>query len=463
MVLVATATSSLRTGRPSGPAPRLSVEPLEPLVPLGGSALLNCSLGCPVGTVQWRGLDTNLGSVISSGGHSVLRVTDAAVATEGTRICQGTCGRQHFQQVVELRVYSLPQALQLSAEPAVLMPGQPATLHCAAQRVYPPVGLALTWYRGQQLLQRADIEVEETEEGLFDVQDTLVLPAHEVAAGNEIWCQLTLTVRQETFTRVAAVAVRNAGERRGGSTWLQSLPQGQTGMGRRVPSTGSPREQCGGSVLAVTEQPMTTSPELPSTALVTTGSPSTATWTAPTQSTVATTAQAMLPRDPAPETTRAWAAATGIPSAQSTAAQAGSTATLSTAPSCSLRVWSLPPNGTQGQALRIECRAHCGGRDVPVRWLRAPVALSQYGQEAAGVGAALSVERAELQHQGRYECIALGHAVPVGSLQLALSPDPLGTNPDIVVGTTVSLLGLIVSAVTSRCLWRRLKSRYDLS
>ncbi|NXA55668.1 MADCA protein, partial [Nothocercus julius] len=424
MVLVATVTSSLRTGRPSGPAPRLSVEPLEPLVPLGGSALLNCSLGCPVGTVQWRGLDTNLGSVISSGGHSVLRVTDAAVATEGTRICQGTCGRQHFQQVVELRVYSLPQALQLSAEPVVLMPGQPATLHCAAQRVYPPVGLALTWYRGQQLLQQADIEVEETEEGLFDVQDTLVLPAHEAAAGDEIWCQLTLTVRQETFTRVAA---------------------------------------CGGSVLAVTEQPITTSPELPSTAPVTTGSPSMATWAAPTQSTAATTAQAVPPRDPAPETTRAWAATTGIPLAQSTAAQEGSTATLSTAPSCSLRVWSLPPNGTQGQALRIECRANCGGRDVPVRWLRTPVALSQYGQEAAGGGAALSVERAELQHQGRYECIALGHAAPVGSLQLALSPDPLGTNPDVVVGTTVSLLGLIVSAVTSRCLWRRLKSRYNLS
>ncbi|NWI18492.1 MADCA protein, partial [Crypturellus soui] len=425
MVLTASTATSSRTGRPLGPALELSVEPLEPLVLLGGSVQLNCSLGCPTGTVQWRGLDTNLGGVVFSGGHSILRVTDATIAAEGTRICQGTCGGRHFQRAVALRVYSLPQALQLSAEPAVLVPGRPATLHCVAQRVYPPVGLELAWYRGPRLLRQADVDVEETEEGLFDVQDTLLLPAHEVAAGDEIRCQLTLTVQREMFTRAAAH---------------------------------------GGSVLAVTKQPTTTSSRPPSTAPVTTGSPSTATWAAPTQSIAATTAQATSPRESAPVATQARAAATSTPPAQSAAAQEGSTGALGAGPRCSLRVWSLPPNGTQGQALRIECRARCGGRDVPVRWLRTPVALSQYWQEAAGgTGAALSVERAEPQHQGHYECVALGHAAPVGSLELALSPDPLSANPAVVTGTTVSLLGLIVSAVTSRFLWRRLKSQYDLS
>nr|XP_025964134.1 mucosal addressin cell adhesion molecule 1 [Dromaius novaehollandiae] len=91
------------------PANKLTVVPAEPVVPYGGSAQLNCSLACAEGTVQWRGLDTNLGTVVSSAGHSVLRLSNAAVAAEGTKICQGTCGGRHYQHAVDLKVYSQPR------------------------------------------------------------------------------------------------------------------------------------------------------------------------------------------------------------------------------------------------------------------------------------------------------------------------------------------------------------------
>ncbi|XP_068775818.1 mucosal addressin cell adhesion molecule 1 isoform X2 [Struthio camelus] len=455
------------------PANELVVVPPEPVVPYGGSVQLNCSLACPEGTVQWRGLDTNLGSVVSFAGHSVLRVSDAVVAAEGTKICQGTCGGRRYQRTVDLKVYSLPDTLQLAAQPAALAPGQPATLRCAARRVYPLAGLALAWYRGDRLLRQADFDVEETEEELFDIAATLPLAGDDVAAGAEFRCEVTLTVRRETFARVAAVAVSDA----------------------------------------VTEQPAAAAaaPETPPSSAATTGSPSTATSEAAAalpsvrDATTAWTATSWEPGDGA---TSDWAAATENPSTASPAPPdpatgsptarpatsvvpgsgtaspaAGSTAqaqgpaadstghhrgspttgpAAGTAPACSLRIWSLPPSGTRGRALRIECQAQCG-ENVTVRWLSTPVALSQYREEAAGSGSTLSLDHAELQHQGRYQCAVLSRRAPVASLQLAVSADTFSTDPTIAVGTTVSLLGLIVTAVTSRCLWKRLKSQYDLS
>uniref|UniRef100_A0A8C3K761 Ig-like domain-containing protein n=1 Tax=Calidris pygmaea TaxID=425635 RepID=A0A8C3K761_9CHAR len=152
---------------------KLVVTPQQPVVQYGGSAQLNCSLPCAGGTVQWKGLDTNLGSITSFPTHSILHISSAVVAMGGTKICHGTCHGQHYQQAVNLKVYALPDTLQLDTEPHALEPGQPATLHCSAQQVYPLTGLALTWYRGDQALGEADFESVETEEELFDITATL--------------------------------------------------------------------------------------------------------------------------------------------------------------------------------------------------------------------------------------------------------------------------------------------------
>lgn len=86
-------------------------------------------------------------------------------------------------------------------------------------------------------------------------------------------------------------------------------------------------------------------------------------------------------------------------------------------PACSLQIWSLPPTGTRGRALRIECHAQCAG-NATVSWLRTPAALSQYREESAGSSSALRLDRAEPWHQGRYHCVLLGRRAQAVSLEV---------------------------------------------
>lgn len=203
--------------------------------------------------------------------------------------------------------------------------------------------------------------------------------------------------------------------------------------------------------------------------------------------------------------------ARGLAEAEGTAAggtsQGSHAVGMGTAPTCSLRIWSLPPNGTRGRALSIKCHAQCA-HNATVRWLRTPVALSQYREEVAGSGSTLQLDHAEPRHQGHYQCILQGHHSQAVSLQLLVSDGECGSaapalpptripwdgcscagalghytrprvpattrppcafadvfsaDPAIAMGTTMSLLGLIVTGVISRRLWKRFKSQYELS
>uniref|UniRef100_A0A8C8B7H5 Ig-like domain-containing protein n=1 Tax=Otus sunia TaxID=257818 RepID=A0A8C8B7H5_9STRI len=183
-----------------------------PVVRFGGSAQLNCSLACAGGTVQWKGLDTNVESITSFPTHSILHVSNATVATGGTKSCHGTCHGQRYQRTVNLKVYALPDALQLEATPRALEPGQPGSLRCSAGQVYPLPGLVLSWYRGDQALPEADFDATETEEELFNIVSTLPVAGEEVGEGVEFRCEVTLSIGQEKFTRVASVAVSAGGE-----------------------------------------------------------------------------------------------------------------------------------------------------------------------------------------------------------------------------------------------------------
>ncbi|XP_005140266.2 mucosal addressin cell adhesion molecule 1 [Melopsittacus undulatus] len=403
---------------------RLVVTPQEPVVPYGGSVQLNCSLhACAEGTVQWKGLDTNLGSVTSFPTHSILHVSSAVVAMGGTKICQGACHGQYYQRTVKLRVYALPEGLQLEAAPRAPVPGQPLSLRCSAHGVYPHTGLLLTWYRGDQALPAADPDVTETEEELFDIVATLAVDGKEVEEGTEFRCEVVLSVGQETFTRVASVVV-----------------------------------SAGATLVA-------TGPPWPAPAL--TQSPSTAAATAepsiPTHGPTATKEPDAATEHPAPGATAGRehpVTLSPLPGPGTAEMQRLDPAT-GTVPACSLRLWSLPPTGTRGRELRIECRAQCPG-NATVRWLRTPVALSQYRQEAAGSSSTLRLDRAEPRHQGHYQCILLGPRSRAASLHLAVLDDASSTGPAVAAGTTVSLLGLIVAGAGAHRLWKRFHSQYEL-
>ncbi|NXL38494.1 MADCA protein, partial [Glaucidium brasilianum] len=422
-------------------ADRLVLVPPEPVVRFGGSAQLNCSLACAGGTVQWKGLDTNVESITSFPTHSVLHVSNAVVATGGTKSCHGTCHGQRYQRTVNLKVYALPDTLQLEAMPRALEPGQPGSLRCSAGQLYPLAGLVLSWYRGDQALPEAEFDATETEEELFNIESTLRVAGEEVAEGVEFRCEVTLSIGQQNFTRVASVAV-SAGA-------LPPEPSAPTHHPSTslTPTVWEPDTETILELAAAIEPP---SPERPAPQDPLTGSPTTRLATTRFPGTGTTSPGAEAP----------GTAAGGLSGGSAPVAQ-GSEPSVGTVPACSLRVWSLPANGTRGRALRIECRARCAG-NATVRWLRTPVALSQYREEAAGSSSTLRLDRAEPRHQGHYQCVLLGPRSQAASLQLTVSDDPRSTGPAVAAGSTLSLLGLVVTGVVSRRLWKRFRSQYEL-
>ncbi|NXF11554.1 MADCA protein, partial [Smithornis capensis] len=418
---------------PGRPADRLVVTPQKPVVPFGGSTELNCSLACAGGTVQWRGLDTALGTIASFPTHSILHITHATVATEGMKICQGSCHGRQYQQTVELKVYALPDTLQLEASPHALRPGHPASLRCSALRIYPVTGLALTWYRGHQALENTDFDVVDTDDELYDVVSTLAVLETEVAEGVEFKCEVTLRVGEETFIRVASV---------------MASTEGLCLFAAVVTSTGSPS----------TARPTTTTALSPGPS-VSTRDPTTA-----QELDAGTTLELAAATKPCSmEHTVSQDFVTGSPTASAALTMlpgSGTTGTgpsVGTVPACSLQIWSLPHTGTRGRALRIECHAQCSG-NATVRWLQTPVALSQYREEATGSSSALWLDHAEPWHQGHYQCILLGRLTRVVSLELTVVDGSFSSSTAIAAGTAASLLGLILTTVVSRRLWKRFRS-----
>ncbi|NWI71196.1 MADCA protein, partial [Todus mexicanus] len=451
---------------PGRAAARLAVTPREPVVPYGGSVQLNCSLSCSGGTVQWKGLDTNLGSVTSFPTHSVLHVNSATVATAGTKICQGTCQGRHYQRTVDLKVYALPDRLWLEAEPSTLAWGQPGILRCSAQGLYPLTGLALTWYRGDRALDNTDFDATETDEQLFDVVSTLPVTREEVGEDVEFRCEVTLSVGQDIFTRVASMAVSAQGE----STEQSVAAATSTRSSRTAAATTGSLGTAGPATTTAPPPAPRVPTRDPTTALSSTCHPDADTTSKSAAATEPSSTERSAPRDLITGSPTAQPATTALPGSGSTATAAGSInwgsspaekgPEASVGP-CSLQIWALPPNGTRGRALRIECHARCGG-NATVRWLRTPVALSQYREEAAGSSSTLRLDRAEPQHQGHYQCVLLGRRSQEATLQLMVVDDSLGAGPAIATGTTFSLLGLIVAGAVSRRLWKHFRSQYEL-
>ncbi|NXD44455.1 MADCA protein, partial [Copsychus sechellarum] len=418
---------------PGRPADRLVVTPREPVVPFGGSTELNCSLACAGGKVEWKGLDTALGTISSFSTHSILHIRHATVATEGTKICLGSCQGQQYQKTAILKVYAFPDTLRLEAAPHMLRPGYPAKLNCSATHLYPIDGVALTWYRGHQLV-KTGFDYDDDDDELYKIVSILSVDGTEVAEGVEFRCEVTLQVGQKTFTKVASL-VANAEA-------VTELPAAE------VTSMGSPS----------TARPVATT-TLPPGPRVPTGDPT----IAREPNTGTTLDLAAVTNPPSMEPSVPQDLITGSPMARVATSTLPGSGTEETGPSggtipaCSLKIWSLPPTGTQGRALRIECHAQCTG-NATVGWLRTPAALSQYQEESAGSSSALRLDRAQPWHQGHYQCVLLGHRTQMASLEVMVMDDSFSSSPAIAMGTAGSLLGLIVTAAVSRRLWKRFRS-----
>ncbi|NXI30152.1 MADCA protein, partial [Sterrhoptilus dennistouni] len=418
-------------GRPSD---RLVVTPREPLVPFGGSTELNCSLACPGGKAEWSGLDIALGTISSFSTHSILHIRHATVAMEGTKFCQGKCHGEEYQKTVILKVYALPDTLRLEATPHILRPGHPANLKCSAMHLYPVEKTFLTWYWGNQVVKKTDFDFEETDEELYNIVSTLSVEGTEVAEGTEFRCEVTLNVGQETFTRVASLVAS-----------AEAVMEQPTAV---VTSTGSPSTA---RPVATTAHPP--GPSVPAGGPITAQERNTGTTLGLAAATSPLSTDPSVPQDLIVSSPPALVATTPLPDSST----AGTGPSMGTTPACSLHIWSLPPTGTRGRALSIECRAQCAG-NASVRWLRTPAALSQYREESAGSSSALRLDRAQPWHQGHYQCVLLGHRPRAVSLELLVFADPFSSSTVIAMGAAGSLLGLIVTAAVSRRLWKRFTS-----
>lgn len=91
-------------------------------------------------------------------------------------------------------------------------PGQPDSLRCSARNVYPITGVVVTWYWGDQVLENAAFDDTETDKELYDIVSTLPVAGKDVGEGVEFRCEVTLSVGQETFTRVASMTVSPGGK-----------------------------------------------------------------------------------------------------------------------------------------------------------------------------------------------------------------------------------------------------------
>ncbi|XP_078526845.1 mucosal addressin cell adhesion molecule 1 isoform X2 [Lissotriton helveticus] len=191
-------------GQPFRRENQVSLLPKDALVHLGVSVQFNCSTPCPNAIFTWKGLDTKPGHVTSTPQYSLLYIASTAPHNEGSIICKAICGGHEQQRTSLLRLYSLPDTMQLTLHPE-RGSGQPDHLICSIRRVHPLDALTLSWYRGEERLETPEQQnISSEEEEMDDVQSfqlRLDLPGREAMEGEEYRCEAELKLRGGTMRR----------------------------------------------------------------------------------------------------------------------------------------------------------------------------------------------------------------------------------------------------------------------
>ncbi|XP_072260858.1 mucosal addressin cell adhesion molecule 1 isoform X1 [Pyxicephalus adspersus] len=176
----------------------LSITPQNPLVPLGGSIKLNCSINNPFCTPHWTGLDINLGNVHSVPGYSILTIENASVPMEGTKLCVQSCrdGTRNLQKSVFLQVYALPKTLLLSTN---ITNGIPY-LHCFLKQMRPYVDIKVQCYRGSEKLGASEDVTTDEHSNIFNVTWSWRISNKDFMQSQTLFkCEAELSLGEHTF------------------------------------------------------------------------------------------------------------------------------------------------------------------------------------------------------------------------------------------------------------------------
>uniref|UniRef100_A0A6J0TSB1 Mucosal addressin cell adhesion molecule 1 isoform X1 n=1 Tax=Pogona vitticeps TaxID=103695 RepID=A0A6J0TSB1_9SAUR len=468
------------------PTPLLTIHPEEPLVERGGSIRLTCALDCPGGKVQWTGLDTDLGNIMSNHTYSVLTIFNATVNSEGEKTCVGQCHRKPLQKKVALRVFSFPDTLRLESQPEMLKAGQPARLSCSLSHISPPGSLTLSWFQGAEQLDASveEEEMAESREQLFEYRSVLEVPAAPVGAAYK--CQATLDVGRHTFRQEKVANVNTEAAQKGPEATEKTTSAFQRTSHAMTPKPLTPGWWISSFTAATTDhlvlrstQDLTSATSRAAStvasALAGTESSEVETSHSPAESSVTETQTNLLTPE-AEATSNGTPAVTLPPATSHVSASTGRQSTLETVsthnrcPSqvatdrpevhtpkegpCRPVIKPEPSQGGTGKPLRITCHLpECGGR-VQIRWVGTPVALSQYQLEEGKDRSTLMVASAGKEHQGVYRCLVISSQAWMESLRVVVLDDPFPA-PIIAAGTVGSLLGLLVTGYVAHRTWHK--------
>ncbi|XP_017711410.1 PREDICTED: intercellular adhesion molecule 3 [Rhinopithecus bieti] len=130
----------------------LRVEPQNPVFPVGGSLLVNCSTDCP--SSKKIILETSLSKELVDNGTGWAAFQLSDVTGNSRILCSGYCNGSQITGFSDITVYSLPERVELAPLPSWQPVGQNLTLRCQVEGGSPRTSLTVVLLRREEELSR---------------------------------------------------------------------------------------------------------------------------------------------------------------------------------------------------------------------------------------------------------------------------------------------------------------------
>ncbi|KAI5936057.1 intercellular adhesion molecule 3 isoform X1 [Manis javanica] len=130
----------------------LRVEPQDPVVPTGGSLLVNCTTNCP--HAELLTLETSLIKKPVGNGMGWTAFQLSGVTGDSQVLCSGYCNGSQVTGSSSITVYGVPERVELAPLPEWLPVGENFTLRCRVEGGAPRTNLTVVLLRGEEELSR---------------------------------------------------------------------------------------------------------------------------------------------------------------------------------------------------------------------------------------------------------------------------------------------------------------------
>ncbi|XP_036170636.1 intercellular adhesion molecule 3 [Myotis myotis] len=135
-----------------GQAFRLRVEPQNPVVPAGGSLLVNCSTDCP--QPELISLETSLFKEEAGEGLGWKAYWLSNVTSDSEIFCSGICNGSQMSDSSDITVYQFPERVELAPLSPWNPVGKNLTLRCRVAGGAPRAKLSVLLLRGEEVLSQ---------------------------------------------------------------------------------------------------------------------------------------------------------------------------------------------------------------------------------------------------------------------------------------------------------------------